>query len=88
MIILAMQHQLSDLQLQYHIDDFTIPPPGFRSDLVYRRDFAWQKRFVPDTRDAPILTDDLNPVDLWSEEINLMARQGLHSYFEEVGLSW
>ncbi len=88
MIILATQRQLSDPQLQYHIDDFTIPPPGFRSDLSYRRDFAWQKRFVPETGDAPVLTDDLNPVDLWSEEINLMARKGLHSYFEEVGLSW
>ncbi len=87
-IILATQRRLADPQLQYHIDHSKIPPPGFKSNLSYRRDFAWQKRFIPETGAASVLTDDLNPIDLWSEEINLMARKDLHSYFEDLGLSW
>jgi len=54
----------------------------------YRRDFAWNNRFEPDTRQAPLLTDDLNPVDLWSEEINRVAQKDLHHYFAESGQSW
>ena len=58
------------------------------SSLQYQRDRAWDNRFVPETVGVPVLTDDLNPVDLWSEEINLLARKDLHRYFEESGLSW
>ncbi len=47
---------------------------------------GWKNRFVPDTSSAPALTDDLNPVDLWSETINSVARKDLHRYFEEQGL--
>ena len=59
--------------------------PG-RDDRV--RIFAWDNRFEADTRNAPVLTDDLNPVDLWAEEINLAARRDLHRYFQPSGLSW
>lgn len=48
---------------------------------------GWSNRFVPDTRSAPVLTDDLNPVDVWSEETNFAARQVLHRYFAERGMS-
>ena len=51
-------------------------------------DRFWDRRFTPNIRDAPVLTDDLNPVDLWSEEINYAARKDLHDYFEETGPSW
>jgi spermidine synthase len=47
---------------------------------------GWSNRFVPDTRRAPVLTDDLNPVDLWSERINVIAREDLHRYFDELRL--
>ena len=36
---------------------------------AFERGFAqrgWTNRFVPDIEGAPVLTDDLNPVDLWS----------------------
>ncbi|MCH7825421.1 MAG: fused MFS/spermidine synthase [Acidobacteria bacterium] len=52
------------------------------------RTFAWQNRFIPERAGAPILTDDLNPVDLWSERINLRARRDLHEYFRDLGVSW
>ena len=48
---------------------------------------GWNRRFEPDTRGVAILTDDLNPVDLWSEEVNFVARKDLHRYFNEQGLS-
>jgi spermidine synthase len=56
---------------------------------AFERNFArrgWTNRFVPDIQGAPVLTDDLNPVDLWSERINVLARQDLHRYFGEIGL--
>ena len=43
-------------------------------------------RFVPDTRGAPVLIDDLNPVDAWSAQTNFVARQDLHGYLREHGL--
>jgi len=56
------------------------------ADIYARR--AWASRFIPDIRQAQILTDDLNPVGLWSEEINFVARKDLHEYFESGGPSW
>jgi hypothetical protein len=56
---------------------------------AFERGFArrgWTNRFVLDIEGAPVLTDDLNPVDLWSERINVLARQDLHRYFGEIGL--
>ena len=47
---------------------------------------GWNSRFVPDTRGAPVLTDDLNPVEIWSEHTNLVARKDLHRYFGAQGL--
>jgi spermidine synthase len=55
---------------------------------VYYQNQAWSNRFAPDIREVPVLTDDLNPVDLWAEATNLTARRDLHRYFEESGLSW
>jgi len=64
------------------------PPPNYKHSLAYRRIFAWNNRIIADTRNAPVLTDDLNPVDLWSERLNRIARQDLHRYFATSGLSW
>jgi spermidine synthase len=47
---------------------------------------AWANRFVPETQSATVLTDELNPVDVWSEQINVVARADLHRYFGELGL--
>lgn len=61
----------------------------FDCEALYRNpgaNLGWNRRFVPDTDGVPVLTDDLNPVDLWSEGTNFVARQDLHSYFSERGL--
>ncbi len=49
--------------------------------VVVQRNHAWDNRFVPDTKNIRPLTDDLNPVDIWAEEINLAARKDLFEYF-------
>jgi spermidine synthase len=56
--------------------------------MDYKRNYAWEYRFLPDSAGGQLLTDDLNPVDLWSDQINLEARKRLHQYFEEEGLGW
>jgi spermidine synthase len=60
----------------------------YRFGANYHRVHAWDNRFSPDTRRAPMLTDDLNPVEVWSEAVNFAARKELHEYFEKSGLSW
>jgi spermidine synthase len=45
---------------------------------VVERNHAWANRFEP-KRGAPVLTDDRNPVDLWSDALNYQARQDLHT---------
>lgn len=58
-----------------------LAPPGYLLSMDYRRDFAWEKRFIPNSETGFVLTDDLNPVDLWSEAINNLAREDLHEFF-------
>lgn len=67
---------------------YEIPSKEFMNSIAYKKEFAWRNRFTPTIGNAPILTDDLNPVDLWSEEINHLARMHLHNFFEfkNIGL--
>lgn len=58
-----------------------------RFSFTYFKNHAWDNRFEPESDGAPVLTDDLNPVDIWSDRINHVARGGLHEYFDR-GLSW
>lgn len=64
-----------------------IPPTPDRFSDVYAKNHAWDNRFAPEAAGAPVLTDDLSPVDLWSERINRAARAELHARFE-AGLAW
>lgn len=53
---------------------------------VVLRNHAWDNRFVPEG--GQVLTDDLNPVDLWAERINLVARRDLHRFFGQETPTW
>jgi len=64
-----------------------LPPTRDRFAFVYDQNHAWDNRFEPETAGAPVLTDDLNPVDLWCERINRLTRVTLHEYFDD-GVSW
>jgi len=74
----------SQRELELSMD---LPPTLDRTSDTYDRNHAWDNRFEPDTAGAPVLTDDLNPVDLWAERINRLTRANLHEFFDD-GLSW
>ncbi len=84
-IILFASNTTMELQHEFQRD---ITNLDYGSSMDFQRHRAWDNRFVPEVGNAPVLTDDLNPVDLWSEQINLIARKNLHRYFEEERLSW
>lgn len=65
-----------------------IPPTPDRWSSVYDKNHAWDNRFAPEADAAAVvLTDDLNPVDIWSDRINHAARRDLHGRFGS-GLGW
>jgi hypothetical protein len=55
---------------------------------VVLRNHAWDNRFDPSRLGGQVLTDDLNPVDLWAERINLVARRDLHRFFGHETPTW
>lgn len=65
-----------------------LPVPHDRFAPEYDRAHAWDNRFTVKPEWGPVLTDDLNPVDVWAERVNLEARKNLHEFFKERGLSW
>ncbi len=64
------------------------PVPIDRFDADYDRRHAWDNRFTPVTTGVPILTDDRNHVDIWSEAVNIAERDELHSRFVKRDVSW
>ena len=55
---------------------------------VVAQNHAWDNRFRPEAEQGQVLTDDHNPVDLWSEEVNLAARRSLHNDYEWRSIAW
>ncbi len=84
LIILASNREL---KLSHPVEG-DVTDLNYLSTPAYHQNLAWYNRFAPDTLKVPVLTDDMNPVDLWAEAINLTARRNLHRYFAESGLSW
>jgi spermidine synthase len=62
--------------------------PDYRFSADYERNHAWDNRFIPNMKNAIILTDDLNPVSIWAERINLQARVELHKYLGDNSFLW
>jgi spermidine synthase len=62
--------------------------PDWRYGPGYQKVHAFDNQFVPPMQNVRPLTDDLNPIDLRAETINLAARVMLHKYFQEAGVSW
>jgi spermidine synthase len=70
------------------LDDDRFPPPTERWTLEYNQIHAWDNSFTVIPGEAPILTDDLNPVGIWSDRINIASRKQLHAYFGKDDLAW
>lgn len=62
-----------------------LPPVTDRWGGAYNLNHAWDNGFEPDLVGAGILTDDLNPVALWSDGVNRAARDQMHRYFGQGG---
>jgi spermidine synthase len=62
--------------------------PDYRFSQDYNRAHAWDNRFEVEEEGVIILTDAYNPVDVWAERINLVAREQLHEYFSAPGVGW
>lgn len=69
-------------------EDREPPVPIDRNAPEYERFHAWENRFQPDTRDALVLTDERNPIDVWSEALNVASRKAFHDYFGNRGVDW
>ncbi len=80
LVLLASNREL-DLEKE-------LPPPPDRFSAEYDRVHAWDNRFQADVSGVPVLTDDLNPIDVWSERVNLASRKELHDYFGKRGIAW
>lgn len=66
----------------------SLPVPLERFSPEYDRVHAWDNRFEEDITGVPVLTDDFNPVDVWSERTSYEARKQYHALFHQVGLAW
>lgn len=84
-VLMASNHTLIP---QREPEDNIYFDPDWRFGPGYQKRHAWDNKFVPNTQNVQPLTDDLNPIDIRSEEINLASRKILHSYFGADGLSW
>ncbi len=71
---LELKHELS----RNHSD------PDYVFTSSYSQVHAWDNRFESVSQDAKILTDDLNPIDIWSERINIAARKYISSFHKEL----
>jgi len=66
--------------------DYLADPDAHRA--VVQQNHAWDNRFAPDPRRGSVFSDDLNPVDVLAERINLEARKGLHESASLRKLAW
>lgn len=76
--------EISDAALGNPVDYVTDP---YLHWTVLLRNHAWENRFEPG-QGAAIVTDDLNPADVWAERINLVARRDLHRQFGNDATGW
>jgi hypothetical protein len=65
-----------------------LPVPMDRFSPEYDRAHSWDNRFEVNVKGITVLTDDLNPVDIWSERVNLVSRRELHAFLNERGTAW
>jgi predicted membrane-bound spermidine synthase len=80
-LVLLASHRPHELKKE-------LPPTLDRFSQEYDMNHAWDNRFQVKDAGIQVLTDDHNPVDVWAERINLVARRQLHEFFPEPGIAW
>jgi len=73
-------------------DDLPDPTTFFQNPdalwVAQQQMHAWLNRYAPEPADAPVLTDDRNPAELWGDRVNRASRAELHRFFGPDGGSW
>jgi len=87
LILLASRHALEFPEDRLERPYEYLPEP-YRHWCAVQKNHAWNNRFEPATENVPPFTDDLNPVDLLAERVNLAARRSLHTSASLAGVSW
>jgi spermidine synthase len=65
-----------------------LPPVYYRMTPAYEINHAWDNSFIFDTAGVAIITDDLNPTDLWAERVNYASRIELHAVNKKGQVAW
>jgi len=65
---------------------YELPRPPERWSREYNQMHAWDNAFTVARGEGLVLTDDHNPVSVWSSRINDAARRQLHEYFGRGGV--
>ena len=65
------------------LEELPMPEDSWTAD--YNRVHAWDNSFEVAADRGRVLTDDHKPVAIWSNRINLAARDHLHQYFGKDG---
>ena len=63
-----------------------LPAVESRFSSDYNRAHAWDNRFTPDTEGYRVLTDNLNNIDILSENVSLASRRANLEYFMSLGI--
>jgi spermidine synthase len=56
-----------------HPKDYA-PADPYQHWVVMQKNHAWDNRFIPDMKDAILITDDCNPVDGWAQDVTFRVR--------------
>jgi spermidine synthase len=68
--------------------DLELPAPRDRFGAAYDRAHAWDNRFEVPVVGNQVLTDEFDPVDVWSERVNLAVRREFHAAWAGRGVAW
>ena len=63
-----------------------LPPDRWTAD--YNRVHAWDNAFEVAAGEGQVLTDEHNPVAVWSDRINVAARAKNKEWLGGSGLAW
>jgi MFS family permease len=87
-IVLLASHE----PVPFTDDDLPDPTTFFQNPdalwVAQQQMHAWLNRYAPEPVDAPVLTDDRNPAEVWGDRINRASRAELHRFFGPDGGSW
>jgi spermidine synthase len=68
--------------------DLALPVPRDRFSAAYDRAHAWDNRFEVPVAGNQVLTDELNPADVWSARVSFGVRKEFHAAWAGSTTAW